>query len=140
MQIRSWPLWIAIIAVVSGPWFGVVGHPQWGRVTWVPFHGFEDRPRDMLVNFLLFVPFGWSFVKARPGWSGILATVATAAAVSFAVEVPQLFYRLRDPSATDLVMAICGAAAGSFAAQTVYGGDARGAPGGREAGNRRGEQ
>ena len=49
---RSWPLWVLVIAVVSGPWFGVVREPQWSRVTWVPFLGFEDKPRDMVVNFL----------------------------------------------------------------------------------------
>ena len=37
---RSWPLWVVVIAVVSGPWFGIVTRPQWERVTLVPFHGF----------------------------------------------------------------------------------------------------
>jgi glycopeptide antibiotics resistance protein len=133
VRIRSWPFWILVIAVASGPWFGVVGEPQWSRVTWVPFRGFEDSPRDMLVNFLMFVPFGWSFVKSRPHGTGLAATIAAAAAVSIAVEMPQLFYRLRDPSATDLVMAICGAAAGSFASETLYRRDPRRAAGGREA-------
>ena len=52
--------------VASGPWYGVVREPQWSRVTWIPFHGAEDKPRDMVVNVLLFVPFGWSFAKSRP--------------------------------------------------------------------------
>ena len=140
MRIRSWPFWVLAIAVASGPWFGVVGEPQWARVAWVPFRGFEDSPRDMVVNFLMFVPFGWSFVKARPHGRGLLATVAAAAVVSLAVEIPQLFYRLRDPSATDLVMAICGAAAGSVASQTLYRRDPRRAPGGGEARDARGQQ
>jgi glycopeptide antibiotics resistance protein len=130
---RSWPFWILVIVVASGPWFGVVRQPQWQRVTWIPFHGFEDKPKDVLVNFLLFVPFGWSFVKTRPGWSGVAAAVAAAGAMSVAVEIPQLFYRLRDPSATDVVMAMCGAGAGSFASQAFHRGDARGAPRRREA-------
>jgi glycopeptide antibiotics resistance protein len=129
VRIRSWPFWILVVFVVSGPWFGIVREPQWARVTWIPFHGFEDKPRDMLVNFMLFVPFGWSFIKSRTGAHGILLAMTAAAAVSLAVEVPQLFYRLRDPSATDLVMAICGAAAGSLASQAFYRGDTRGAPG-----------
>jgi glycopeptide antibiotics resistance protein len=137
---RSWPLWILVIAVVSGPWFGVVREPQWARVTWVPFVGFEDRPRDMLVNFLLFVPFGWSFVKGRRALGGLALTAGAAAAVSLAVEVPQLFYRLRDPSATDVVMAIGGALAGSLASQALHGSHARGPARRREAGNGRGQQ
>jgi glycopeptide antibiotics resistance protein len=129
---RWWPFWIVVVAVVSGPWFGVVREPQWSRVTWLPFHGFEDKPRDMAVNFLLFVPFGWSFVRTRPRGAGILLTMIAAAAVSTAVEIPQLFYRLRDPSATDIVMALCGAGAGSLAAQAFHRGHARGAPRGGE--------
>ena len=126
-----------MVAVASGPWFGLVDRPQWQRVTWVPFHGFEDRPSDVLVNFLLFVPFGWSFAKTRGVGRSVavvtVATIAAAAVVSIVVEIPQLFYRLRDPSATDVVMAMCGAAAGSFASQALHGRDTRGAPGRREA-------
>ena len=128
-----------MVAIASGPWFGIVSEPQWARVTWIPFHGFEDRPRDMLVNFLLFVPFGWSFAKSRPR-RGVVTTALAAAGVSLAVEIPQLFYRLRDPSATDVVMAICGAAAGSLASQAFHRRDPRGAPGGSEAGQRGGQQ
>ena len=143
MNIRSWPFWILVIAVASGPWFGVVNHPQWNRVTWIPFHGAEDKPKDVLVNFLLFVPFGWSFAKSsafakatadKRSWRFTLAaTIATAAVVSIAVETPQLFYRLRDPSATDVVMAMCGAGAGSLASQAFHRGDSRGAARRREA-------
>jgi len=136
--VRSWPFWIVVIAVVSGPWFGVVRHPQWKRVTLVPFHGFEDKPRDVAANFLLFVPFGWSFAKSRLK-RPTAATILAAALVSVAVEIPQLFYRLRDPSATDVFMAICGAGAGSLASQAFYRRNTRGAPGGPEAGERSGE-
>ncbi len=129
------------MAVASGPWFGVVHEPQWSRVSWIPFQGFSDKPRDMLVNFLLFVPFGWSFVKSRSSSSGVGLTLAAAAIVSIGVEIPQLFFRLRDPSATDLVMAVCGAGAGSLASQAFHGRDTRGAARRREAGKgRRDEQ
>ena len=127
-----------MVAVASGPWFGIVDRPQWHRVTWVPFHGFEDRPSDVLVNFLLFVPFGWSFAKTRgvarhSAGAVIAASLASAAIVSIAVEIPQLFYRLRDPSATDVVMAMIGAGAGSLASQALNRRDAGSAPRGREA-------
>jgi glycopeptide antibiotics resistance protein len=129
---RSWPLWILVVAIASGPWFGIVPHPQWDRVTWIPFHGFEDKPKDVLVNLLLFVPFGWSFAKSRSGRVGLVASVGAAAIVSIAVEIPQLFFRLRDPSATDCVMAMCGSAVGSFASQAFYRRDARSTPRGRD--------
>jgi glycopeptide antibiotics resistance protein len=138
---RSWPFWILVVIVASGPWFGIVHHAQWSRVTWLPFQGFEDKPRDMAVNFLLFVPFGWSFAKSRPrGLAAIGMTMAAAALVSVAVEIPQLFYRLRDPSATDVLMAICGAGAASLASEAFHRGDPRRAPRGSEAGERRGQQ
>lgn len=124
---------------VSGPWFGVVSQPQWERVTWIPFLGFEDKPRDVVVNFLLFVPFGWSFVKTTPG-RAVAVAMAASAALSLAVEIPQLFFRLRDPSATDVLMAVCGAGAGSVASQAFHRRDPRGAAGGREAGERCGQQ
>jgi len=132
-RVRSWQFWILVVIIASGPWFGVVREPQWKRVTWIPFHGKEDKPRDILVNFLLFVPFGWSFSKSATGRRSVAATIARAAAVSLAVEIPQLFYRLRDPSATDVFMAMCGAGAGSFAAQALDWCHARGAPRGGEA-------
>ena len=138
MRIRSWPFWILVVAAASGPWFGLVGHPQWSRVTWVPFHGLEDHPRDMLINFLLFVPFGWSFAKSHAGVEGVWRAMMTGAAVSIAVEIPQLFFKLRDPSATDVVMAICGTAAGSLASQAFHRSDARGTARRRETGERGG--
>jgi glycopeptide antibiotics resistance protein len=130
---KLWMWWILVVTAVSGPWFGIVREPQWGRVTWIPFHGFEDKPRDIAANFLLFVPFGWSFVASRPGARGVRAAIGWSAALSLAVEVPQLFYRLRDPSATDVLMAMCGAAAGSIAFQAFNGSDAGRAAGRREA-------
>jgi hypothetical protein len=138
-RMRSWPFWSLLVIAVSGPWFGVVSHPQWERVTWIPFFGFEDKPRDVLVNFLLFVPFGWSFAKSGGGRT-VGAAMAAGAALSLAVEIPQLFFRLRDPSATDVLMAVCGAGAGSVASQAFHRRDARSAAGRREAGERCGQQ
>lgn len=137
---RSWPLWVVVIAIVSGPWFGIVTHPQWNRVTLVPFHGSEDRPRDMAVNLLMFVPFGWSFAKSRGGRVTTLQAIAAGALVSVAVEIPQLFYKLRDPSATDVVMAIIGTATGSLASQAFHRRHASGAPSGSHASESRGQE
>ena len=137
---RSWPLWVVVIAIVSGPWFGIVTHPQWDRLTLVPFSGSEDKPKDMAVNMLLFVPFGWSFAKSRGGRVSTAAVIGAAALVSIAVEIPQLFYKLRDPSATDVTMAITGAAIGSLASQAFHRRHMSGAAGGREAGEASSQQ
>jgi glycopeptide antibiotics resistance protein len=137
---KFWKWWVLLIAIVSGPWFGIVREPQWSRVTWIPFTGPEDKPRDVVANFLMFVPFGMSFAARRRGTGATAQTLLAGLAISLAVEAPQLFYRLRDPSATDVMMAVCGSAAGSLAAQAFYGRDTRGAPGRREAGERRCEQ
>jgi glycopeptide antibiotics resistance protein len=133
---KVWKWWILVVIAVSGPWYGVTAQPQWHRVTWIPFYGVEDKPRDIAANFLLFVPFGLSFAWNRRGTTAVIAAALAAMAVSLCVEIPQLFYRLRDPSATDVVMAMCGAAAGSVAAKAFNGGDARGAARRREAGER----
>jgi glycopeptide antibiotics resistance protein len=131
---KLWMWWIFVVVVVSGPWYGVVREPQWGRVTWLPFHGFEDKPRDVAANFLLFLPFGWSFAMSRPRTPRtVVAALAWSAAVSLAVEIPQLFYRLRDPSATDVFMAMCGSGAASLAFEAFHRGDARGTTSRREA-------
>lgn len=113
VRMKVWKLWILVVAVVSGPWFGITSRPQWDRVTWIPFTGKEDKPTDMAANILLFVPIGWSFMRGRPLARGMMQTIALASVVSFGVEAPQLFFVLRDPSATDVLMGICGAAAGA---------------------------
>ena len=137
---RSWPLWVVVIGFVSGPWFGIVRHAQWDRLTLIPFSGSEDKPKDMAVNMLLFVPFGWSFAKSRNGRGSTAAAIGAAALVSIAVEIPQLFYKLRDPSATDVTMAMIGAAAGSLASQAFHRRDTRGPAGRRDTGEGSGEQ
>ena len=137
---KAWQWWLLVVIAVSGPWYGLVGAPQWYRVTWIPFHGLEDKPRDMAANVLLWIPFGLSFARGRPGRARVASAVLASLVLSIGVEAPQLFYRLRDPSATDVFMAMCGAAAGSVAAQAFDGRHASGPARRRETGDRRGEQ
>jgi glycopeptide antibiotics resistance protein len=110
--VRFWQVWILLIVVVSGPWFGLTRTPQWDRVTWVPFTGAEDKPRDAIANLILFVPLGWTLYSRRPDARGAALAVAAGCATSVAVESMQLFCVLRDPSATDVLMNTCGTAAG----------------------------
>ena len=137
---KVWQWWMLVVIAVSGPWFGIVGEPQWHRVTWIPFHGVEDKPRDMVANLLMWVPFGLAFDGRRRGLARVAAAVSASLVLSLAVEIPQLFYRLRDPSATDVFMAMCGSAAGSVAAQAFHRGHASGAARRCETGEARGEQ
>jgi glycopeptide antibiotics resistance protein len=120
-----WKWWVLVVIAVSGPWYGMTRHPQWHRVTWIPFHGAEDKPRDVAANFALWVPFGLSFASERRGWPRIAAVVSATFGISCAVEAAQLFFVLRDPSATDVVVGMAGGAAGSLAAQALHWGDAR---------------
>ena len=113
---RFWQFWILVILVGSGPWFGVTSTPQWDRVTWVPFTGKEDKPRDVLVNLALFVPLGWTLASRRPVGRGLLVATAAGFATSFVAESMQLFCILRDPSATDVLNNTVGSALGAAAA------------------------
>ena len=110
MKFRHW--WIVLIFVVSGPWYGVLSAPQWKRVAWIPFTGEGDKPRDVVVNVLLFVPLGWSFSATHTGRRRAALAIATGFVTSLAAESLQLFWVLRDPSATDLLTNTCGTALG----------------------------
>ena len=125
---KVWKWWVLVVLAVSGPWYGAVRHPQWNRVTWIPFRGAEDKPRDAAANFLLFVPFGLSFAGEGRGRHAVLAAGLAAAAVSVPAEAAQLFFRFRDPSATDVLMAVCGSAAGALARSRIAACTARAAP------------
>jgi len=113
VRIRGVPLWvwwIVLVWAISVPWTGFTPEPQWGRVHAIPFTDPADRPRDMLANIALFVPFGYSFAGRRPWWTAVIA----AAVVSLSAEATQLFGTLRYPSATDVTAAVVGAAAGAL--------------------------
>ena len=106
--IPLWVCWIPVVWVVSVP-LGFTPTPQWDRVHLVPFSDPADKVTDLAANLLLFVPFGFSFVR-RPRalvWLPLAAGVVSAIA-----EITQLFSTVRYPSGTDLVYAIAGALAG----------------------------
>jgi glycopeptide antibiotics resistance protein len=104
-----WVWWIGIVWIISFPWFGLVARPQWDRVHPIPFTDPADRPRDVIANVVLFVPFGYSFGRRGAIWQA----VAMAAAVSITAEASQLFSTNRFPSATDVTSALIGSALGA---------------------------
>ena len=119
---KLWMWWVLVVIAVSGLVRRRARTPV-GRVTWIPF-----RLRGQAARHRRELPAVCAVRLVLRGvaseWARVAATIGWAAAVSLAVEIPQLFYRLRDPSATDVVMAMCGAA-GSIAFQAFHGANAR---------------
>ena len=111
-KIPLWGWWSLAVVVVSLPWIGFTARPQWDRVYVVPFTDPQDKPRDLLSNVAMFVPFGFWFIAGRDSRHGFTRAAVAAAAVSVIAEAPQLFSTLRNPSATDVVSAMVGGAAG----------------------------
>jgi glycopeptide antibiotics resistance protein len=109
---KLWKWWVLVVLLISGPWFGFVTRAQWWNVNWVPFADPADKPRDLLQNVLLFVPFGWSYESDRQRRSALPGALALAATISLTAEATQLFSLARFPSATDVLMAVGGSALG----------------------------
>lgn len=112
-RVPSWAWWIPVVVGVSLPVLGFTPHPQWGRVHLMPFSDPEDKPRDQLVNIAMFVPFGYLVARGRRMPRALLRAMVAAAIVSAAAEATQLFSMDRNPSGTDVTMAMAGAALGS---------------------------
>ena len=108
-----WGWWIPVVVGLSLPVIGFTRHPQWERVHLVPFSDPDDKPRDELVNIAMFVPFGYLFARDRRLPRGLLSAVVVSALVSVGAEATQLFSTERNPSATDVSMAMVGAALGA---------------------------
>jgi glycopeptide antibiotics resistance protein len=104
-----WVWWIPLVCALSLPWAGLTRDPQWSRVHAVPFTDPADRPRDLIANIALYIPFGYSLARGRR-WPTVLLA---ATGVSLAAEATQLFGTVRYPSATDVTAAVIGAGVGA---------------------------
>jgi VanZ family protein len=113
----SWVLLILIVCTV--PW--EVGPPRWWRVNWIPFidalHS-KRRLFDAVANFILYVPLGVSYCKARmaPQPRVIVEAGVLAAVLAAGCEFYQIFSPVRFPSMTDFMTNTAGALAGAFTA------------------------
>jgi glycopeptide antibiotics resistance protein len=105
-----WVWWILIVLAISFPWKGFTLRPQWSRVHLVPFTDPADRPRDVIANIVLFVPFGYSYVRRGSWWRAI----AIATVISVIAEATQLFSTDRFPSATDVTAGVVGTVLGAI--------------------------
>lgn len=110
----------AAILAITIPWTRFQPHPHWEGVQWVPFLSPFDNVPAVLLNGLLFVPFGASialaFGRAKMAW-----VLAAALVLSVGVEFTQVFSHGRFPSATDVVCNVTGAGAGYWLAVVVAG-------------------
>jgi glycopeptide antibiotics resistance protein len=117
--VRFWLLWFGIVLFVSLPWIGFTSRPQWERLNWVPFSDSADKPRDAVLNGLLFVPVGYAVSRRRVGLKAIALAAAMAASISIPAEATQLFSVRRYPSATDVLLAVVGALLGAVSTLLV---------------------
>ncbi|PYV44499.1 MAG: hypothetical protein DMG06_06280 [Acidobacteria bacterium] len=112
-----WLLWTAVIlCVTTMPWSNFKGHSHWANIGWIPFYDPPLTLFDILANLLLFVPFGFCYVRFRQSrqraatW---LRPVLLAGLLSASVEFFQVFCHNRISSTTDLCSNIIGAAIGT---------------------------
>jgi glycopeptide antibiotics resistance protein len=108
-SVPLWAWWIPLVWAISLPWAGLTKDPQWSRVHPVPFTDPADRPRDLIANIALYIPFGYSLARRRR-WPLV---VGVATGVSLVAEATQLFGTVRYPSATDVTAAVIGATIGA---------------------------
>ena len=116
-NVPLWCWWIPVVWLLSLPWFGFTAVPQWSRVHWIPFTDPADQARDLVANIGLFIPFGYSYARSRGSRFRIVEALLAATVVSVCAEATQLFSTLRFPSATDVIAAMAGAAAGAWVSQ-----------------------
>ena len=91
-------------------------HSHWSRVQWIPFVTPPIKLIDIVVNILLYMPFGYWFVRAGGRQRTGLAAVC-AAALSLVTEWTQLYSHSRFPSLTDVTNNIIGSALGAWIAK-----------------------
>jgi glycopeptide antibiotics resistance protein len=96
------------------PWTDFQDHTHWSRVQWCPFVSPPIRVIDVLVNALLYVPFGYCFIAAANYRDRLWRAVAFAAVVSLGTEWSQLYSHSRFPSLTDVTCNVLGAWFGAW--------------------------
>jgi len=109
--------WVVVIILGSSyPW--LLGTPQWGRIRWIPFLDVLHSHRllgDVIVNFFLYVPLGFSYARVRSstGIKLIFEAGLLGSLLAVSCEFYQVFSPVRYPSMTDVLTNIIGALAGA---------------------------
>jgi glycopeptide antibiotics resistance protein len=105
---------LLVLGATVPPFHELKAHTHWGKVVWVPFADAHLVARDVIVNVLLFVPFGLAGPWRRARGRGRLLMAAIAgAALSLIVEFVQVFSHARLPTATDVVTNTLGSVIGA---------------------------
>jgi glycopeptide antibiotics resistance protein len=107
-------IWGIALVLVTVPFTDLHGHTHWAIVGWIPFVTPPVKFTDIAANVIIYVPFGFLAARRRSAGSMVLRTVGLTLALSFALELTQLFSHSRFPSSTDMVSDAIGAAAGAF--------------------------
>ena len=94
--------WASLISWIVVPWGRFVDHPHWGNVITIPFVSPPYRPRDIILNVLLYVPLGAALAGAIRR-RRLLWVCGLALGLSLATEYTQLYSHRRYPSMTDVV-------------------------------------
>lgn len=111
-------VWALVIVGGVVPWSSWTDHGHWDRIEWLPFAR-SVRPRDIVLNVLFYVPFGYFLADGRSRRSArhMLRSVGvTAFVLSVATELSQVFSHGRFPAATDVLTNTLGAVAGAWLA------------------------
>jgi glycopeptide antibiotics resistance protein len=109
-------LWALLICACVIPWADLQNHSHWSRVQWIPFVTPPVKVIDIVINVLLYVPFGYLFARWR-GRRGTTLAVMCAGTLSLVTEWTQLYSHSRFPSLTDVTCNVCGTLVGVWLAQ-----------------------
>jgi len=107
-------LWTCLIAFVVIPWMDLQNHTHWMKVQWIPFVTPPVKVIDIVVNILLYWPFGYWFGKQAGDARAWRRACLYALALSLATEWTQLYSHSRFPSLTDTTCNVIGTALGAF--------------------------
>jgi glycopeptide antibiotics resistance protein len=102
-------IWTILIVLLVVPWASFQDHAHWSRVAWVPFVSPPLKSGDVVRNLLLYLPWGYLFVRSGRSGASAWRIAGCALALSLATEATQVMSHGRFPSFTDVTCNVAGA-------------------------------